>query len=134
MIRRPPRSTLFPYTTLFRSEPPPRARSAAVSVPVPPAPASAVRWERRRVTLLRAVAGAPGLASPLYTSRAVQVLVEKVQSFGGQVEELSPGGVMAAVGLSPAEDAARPAAHAALAIPKARGRGGPARGGPRGVP
>src|SRR3712207_7630892 len=24
MIRRPPRSTLFPYTTLFRSPPPPR--------------------------------------------------------------------------------------------------------------
>src|SRR2546426_9080819 len=24
MIRRPPRSTLFPYTTLFRSHPPPR--------------------------------------------------------------------------------------------------------------
>src|SRR5256885_4705931 len=31
MIRRPPRSTLFPYTTLFRSveEPAPRARLAA---------------------------------------------------------------------------------------------------------
>src|SRR5258708_23874652 len=29
MIRRPPRSTLFPYTTLFRSRaPPPRARVA----------------------------------------------------------------------------------------------------------
>src|SRR3989441_7998259 len=28
MIRRPPRSTLFPYTTLFRSDPP-RARGAA---------------------------------------------------------------------------------------------------------
>src|SRR2546430_11972513 len=27
MIRRPPRSTLFPYTTLFRSPRPPRARS-----------------------------------------------------------------------------------------------------------
>src|SRR2546422_4700981 len=26
MIRRPPRSTLFPYTTLFRSYPSPRAR------------------------------------------------------------------------------------------------------------
>src|SRR5690554_7778994 len=26
MIRRPPRSTLFPYTTLFRSAPAPRAR------------------------------------------------------------------------------------------------------------
>src|SRR2546426_2175124 len=28
MIRRPPRSTLFPYTTLFRSPPVPRSRSA----------------------------------------------------------------------------------------------------------
>src|SRR2546425_6440631 len=33
MIRRPPRSTLFPYTTLFRSGPGPSARSAA---PPPP--------------------------------------------------------------------------------------------------
>src|SRR5256885_15833646 len=29
MIRRPPRSTLFPYTTLFRSLPPPAARLRA---------------------------------------------------------------------------------------------------------
>src|SRR5205085_3332054 len=29
MIRRPPRSTLFPYTTLFRSHPPPRLREDA---------------------------------------------------------------------------------------------------------
>src|SRR2546426_8390852 len=28
MIRRPPRSTLFPYTTLFRSEPPRRGSSS----------------------------------------------------------------------------------------------------------
>src|SRR3712207_7960878 len=28
MIRRPPRSTLFPYTTLFRSGPPDRGRPA----------------------------------------------------------------------------------------------------------
>src|SRR2546422_11746601 len=28
MIRRPPRSTLFPYTTLFRSRPPSRRRAA----------------------------------------------------------------------------------------------------------
>src|SRR3712207_7059148 len=28
MIRRPPRSTLFPYTTLFRSHPPPPPRPA----------------------------------------------------------------------------------------------------------
>src|SRR3989442_9170735 len=30
MIRRPPRSTLFPYTTLFRSLPPRSRRAAAV--------------------------------------------------------------------------------------------------------
>src|SRR5436853_4842477 len=43
MIRRPPRSTLFPYTTLFRSkpvEPAARATSAA------PAPAVPVKTER----------------------------------------------------------------------------------------
>src|SRR5436853_5644399 len=39
MIRRPPRSTLFPYTTLFRSAPAPRRRrrhrgAAPVRVPV----------------------------------------------------------------------------------------------------
>src|SRR3989442_6113604 len=39
MIRRPPRSTLFPYTTLFRSAPPPDSGSpgtmAATSRPSP---------------------------------------------------------------------------------------------------
>src|SRR5438034_8236287 len=33
MIRRPPRSTLFPYTTLFRSRGSPRARSARAEAP-----------------------------------------------------------------------------------------------------
>src|SRR6478735_11248928 len=37
MIRRPPRSTLFPYTTLFRSRPPdrpdPRSRERCGSMP-----------------------------------------------------------------------------------------------------
>src|SRR3712207_8366190 len=32
MIRRPPRSTLFPYTTLFRSEGPPRAPEAGLDL------------------------------------------------------------------------------------------------------
>src|SRR3712207_8654089 len=38
MIRRPPRSTLFPYTTLFRSSPDPviLARRPPTSVPVAP--------------------------------------------------------------------------------------------------
>src|ERR1039457_1512882 len=33
MIRRPPRSTLFPYTTLFRSVPPAAARLSATPTP-----------------------------------------------------------------------------------------------------
>src|SRR5690349_23898571 len=46
MIRRPPRSTLFPYTTLFRSTTTPirRGPSAADSVP-PDVPASSARSE-----------------------------------------------------------------------------------------
>src|SRR2546430_13711189 len=36
MIRRPPRSTLFPYTTLFRSQPAILAHSAAVFAVVGP--------------------------------------------------------------------------------------------------
>src|SRR5690349_23114993 len=33
MIRRPPRSTLFPYTTLFRSDPVPHQLDPAVTFP-----------------------------------------------------------------------------------------------------
>src|SRR3989304_9315816 len=40
MIRRPPRSTLFPYTTLFRSPTPPTA-------PVEPSPAPVAEIEAR---------------------------------------------------------------------------------------
>src|SRR5260221_5937372 len=36
MIRRPPRSTLFPYTTLFRSEPLDRHRQHFIAGPAPP--------------------------------------------------------------------------------------------------
>src|SRR5436853_3485487 len=46
--RRPPRSTLFPYTTLFRSAPPPHhPRSTASPSPVPPARGGAVGRPRR---------------------------------------------------------------------------------------
>src|SRR5437660_6930470 len=39
MIRRPPRSTLFPYTTLFRSGPPKPATTCAATSTPPPWPA-----------------------------------------------------------------------------------------------
>src|SRR3712207_6994036 len=48
MIRRPPRSTLFPYTTLFRSLP---FRRAALSF---------MRWQKRRGLLEPRDASPPG--------------------------------------------------------------------------
>src|SRR3712207_8971171 len=39
MIRRPPRSTLFPYTTLFRSRPVQRLPALRVPLPAPRPPA-----------------------------------------------------------------------------------------------
>src|SRR2546429_3502991 len=41
MIRRPPRSTLFPYTTLFRSDAVPRRRQDSRDGDVPRQPAAA---------------------------------------------------------------------------------------------
>src|SRR5256885_13110759 len=51
MIRRPPRSTLFPYTTLFRSRRISRARGLAAAAirpePAPPCPRGRDRKSRR---------------------------------------------------------------------------------------
>src|SRR6266536_2505610 len=67
MIRRPPRSTLFPYTTLFRSPPPPnlpwRPPSPHTSGPAPPGgpapPAGAAGGSGRRPTPDRTERGDP---------------------------------------------------------------------------
>src|SRR3989449_56615 len=48
MIRRPPRSTLFPYTTLFRSSPRAPARRARVTASPSPPPTSASRGSNSR--------------------------------------------------------------------------------------
>src|SRR5258708_10773757 len=50
MIRRPPRSTLFPYTTLFRSIPPLAAPSPPSRADERPAPSAAALDERRLTT------------------------------------------------------------------------------------
>src|SRR3712207_8096833 len=56
MIRRPPRSTLFPYTTLFRSGAG-RAHPAAVHLAaLVPAPAGGAVIDKRVATLAEAVA------------------------------------------------------------------------------
>jgi DNA-binding NtrC family response regulator/tetratricopeptide (TPR) repeat protein len=101
-----------------------RARTEVEAGPPKPIPAGstatvAVRWERRYVALLRVALSVPGeQATPPDAVAAIAGVVEKIESFGGRVEEMSPTGVLAAFGLEPAEDAAWRAAQAALAIQK----------------
>jgi Sigma-54 interaction domain/Bacterial regulatory protein, Fis family len=109
-----------------------RARSAVESGPVTTrllAPATTVApvvsWERRYVALLRAVLVVEGeQAVPADAVGVIGALVEKIQSFGGRIEEMSPTGVLAGFGLEPAEDAAWHATQAALAIQKTAERAG----------
>src|SRR5262249_25511125 len=96
----------------------PRASAPAGTVPL--------RWDPRRVTLLRAVlVDSPGADPQVRGSRALEAFVEKVKSFGGRVEEAGPTGIVGAFGVEPVEDAARRAAHAAIAIQKAAERAPP---------
>src|SRR2546430_13161628 len=53
MIRRPPRSTLFPYTTLFRSRSRSSPKSALPQRPFPPRNVSPRGWVRARATTRR---------------------------------------------------------------------------------
>src|SRR5215210_8777730 len=72
MIRRPPRSTLFPYTTLFRSRPAP-ARGRRSSRCSRPARAASRCWSRRRGP--RSEEHTSELQSPMYL--VCRLLLEK---------------------------------------------------------
>jgi DNA-binding NtrC family response regulator/tetratricopeptide (TPR) repeat protein len=99
-------------------------RDPAAAFPSPPGPAREPRpWERRRLAFLRAVL-VPPLDRDLVpdVARALEVVVEKVESFGGRVEEVGPLGVVGVFGIEPVEDAPRRAAHAAVAIRRAAER------------
>src|SRR3712207_1391298 len=68
MIRRPPRSTLFPYTTLFRSAPPRPATKGSSAVTSPPGlrchrtvPSASVTWS----TGSRLATTTTGLSAPV---------------------------------------------------------------------
>ncbi|MBI1735324.1 MAG: sigma 54-interacting transcriptional regulator [Candidatus Rokubacteria bacterium] len=95
----------------------------AAAEPSRPEPArgyASVRWEPRRVTWLRAVVTGPHAGdAPFQAARGVDLIVEKIHSFGGRVEERGPSQVLSAFGLEPTEDAPRRAAHAAMAARKA---------------
>jgi DNA-binding NtrC family response regulator/tetratricopeptide (TPR) repeat protein len=75
-----------------------------------------VRWERRRLTFLRARIVGPADASPSVTTPVLTLIIEKIQTFGGYVSEIGQHGIGAIFGHQPAEDAPRRAATAALAI------------------
>src|SRR5258707_10825741 len=63
MIRRPPRSTLFPYTTLFRSSSTP---SQSLPPDVPPAPA----WRAARISSTRRIRLAKEASAPSSSKRS----------------------------------------------------------------
>ena len=97
----------------------PRVAREAPSRPMP----STLRWEQRRITLLRSILVTPsGMERLSSTSRALDVLVDKVRAFGGCIEELSSTGLVASFGLEQVEDAPRRAALAALAMQRVSDR------------
>jgi transcriptional regulator with AAA-type ATPase domain/tetratricopeptide (TPR) repeat protein len=89
-----------------------------------PAPGSGVRWQRRRLSIIRAVLTVEfGAAdSPAQANRPLDLLVEKLRSFGGRIEELGHRGVLAAFGVESVEDAPMRAGLAAMAIQRAATR------------
>src|SRR5262245_9434361 len=103
--------------------PPPESRPSPapprpVEEPVAP-PRATVRWEHRRVTLLFATLTASREEIALLeASRALEACIQKVDSFGGRIEELSQGAALAVFGLEPLEDASDRAALTAIALQK----------------
>ena len=81
--------------------------------------AVAAKWEPRRLALLRVELPPTSPDGLLPGGRPIDVAVQKVQLFGGRVEERSPTGLLASFGLDPVEDAPERAAHAAIALEKA---------------
>jgi transcriptional regulator with AAA-type ATPase domain/tetratricopeptide (TPR) repeat protein/ABC-type cobalamin transport system ATPase subunit len=107
--------------------PPPPPAEDQLPVPAPARPlaehsmptAAGMRWERRRLTLLYATVTTPAEGTAwLETTRVIETCIQKVESFAGRVEELSPMSVMAAFGLDALEEAPDRAALTALALHK----------------
>jgi transcriptional regulator with AAA-type ATPase domain/tetratricopeptide (TPR) repeat protein len=107
-----------------RPHPAPRRHAglpAAVAVPAPTG--TRIQWEHRGITLLRADLVAPaGVEAWSETSRVLEDVIDKLQAFGGRVEELTPTGVVASFGVDLADDPTRRAAHAAMAVHKGAAR------------
>ncbi len=106
----------------------------ASSLPLPDSPPAApasnkdIHWERRWITLLRVSLSPENDDGIGDATRPLEIVADKVQTFGGTVIELGRTSLEAAFGLDPLENAAQRAAYAALAIQRAgaRARGQPA--------
>src|SRR5215471_9480208 len=90
-----------------RSERPAPAPATGPAAPAPPGPSVTRRWEQRRVAMLRVALVSPGEPDvSLETARALDVVVDKMRTFGGRVEGISPTGALAVFGLETPDDAA----------------------------
>src|SRR6266542_2154433 len=96
---------------------PPRA---ARTVPAPDGLVP-TEWERRHLAFLRARVLS---SSTVEVARALEVIAEKVRSFGGRIEDSGPTGLLAVFGLEPIDNAPSHATLAALAIHTAAARAG----------
>jgi transcriptional regulator with AAA-type ATPase domain/tetratricopeptide (TPR) repeat protein len=124
---RPGRSEADAPPAAFDGAPPREPVRAAA--PAEAGASLAVRWESRRLTFLRTALTVPADVDPRFgLSRALEITSEKVQTFGGRVEEMSPTGMVAAFGLEPIEDAPQRAAMAAVTLHKAAERAAAAEG------
>src|SRR6185503_3859405 len=101
----------LPHPAPVRRAAPP----APVTAPAPTGPR--IHWEHRGITLLRADLVAPaGVEAWSETSRVLEDVIDKLQLFGGRVEEMTPTAVVAAFGVDLVDDAPRRAAQAAMVI------------------
>ena len=125
----PPRSSLR-----ARGRSAPRA-SSDVSVPKTPEPARpSIRWERRRITFLQiTIADDSGKTSGTDTSRMMEEFVGKTMTFRAKIGELGATRLICFLGLEPAEDAPRRAAHMAMTIQNVARRAGQAGSAPLAV-
>src|SRR5262249_49848210 len=100
--------------------PPPEATATpSTAAAASPAPE---KWEARRLALLKLEMVPASPDAPLPGGGPVDAAADKVQAFGGRVEERSATGLLASFGVDPIEDAPARAAHTAVALEKAAAR------------
>ena len=105
------RAPAAPRTTVVEAPPAP-AREAPGRLP------TRIRWERRHLTFLKVqLEGARD--ADLGDRRLLDTAADKIVTFGGRIEGLSPSALFATFGIEPMNEPAVCATHCALAIERA---------------